>query len=166
MSRQRSAVVLASPRVRAPLAGILAYLQAGGRCHHARSSADDLAGTTPTSSTASSPTTIGAGGLAWQVRWLSAADTLQVADRLRDLDVPAAGDVGADPAQTCETTTEQRAWAGAPASGRRGGPCRSTTSSGTTPRRNQGRPVRVRSSRNNGIRSCRIPGTGFPKEAL
>src|SRR6266542_2765893 len=99
MSRQRSAVVLARPQVRAPLAGILAYLQAGGRCHHARSSADDLAGTTPTSSTASSPTTIGAGGLAWQVRWLSAADTLQVADRLRDLDVPAAGDVGADPSQ-------------------------------------------------------------------
>lgn len=51
----------------------------------------------PTSSTASSPTTIGAGGLAWQVRWLSAADTLQVADRLRDLDVPAAGDVGRRP---------------------------------------------------------------------
>ena len=25
---------------------------------------------------------------AWQVRWLRAADTLQVADRLRDLDVP------------------------------------------------------------------------------
>ncbi len=31
----------------------------------------------------------GAAALAWQVRWLRTADTLQVADRLRDLDVPA-----------------------------------------------------------------------------
>ncbi len=31
----------------------------------------------------------GAAALAWQVRWLRTADTLAVADRLRDLDVPA-----------------------------------------------------------------------------
>jgi pimeloyl-ACP methyl ester carboxylesterase len=31
----------------------------------------------------------GAAAPAWQVRWLRTADTLQVADRLRDLEVPA-----------------------------------------------------------------------------
>jgi transposase len=60
-------------------------------------------------------------------------------------------------------TEQARAWSRVPASGGRGGPCRCTTSSATTPRCNQGRPVRVRSGENDCDPELSHPWRGLPQ---